>query len=179
GLVVSIYIHEMGHVAALRRLGINASAPMFIPGLGAVILMKQQFLSPREDARVGLAGPIWGLGTAVAALAVFLITGQPIWGAIAHVGAWINLFNLLPVWQLDGSRGFHSLTRTHRWIVAAAVAAMWFATAEGLLFLILILTVVRALEKKPAQEPDSTALAQFVFLVITLSALCMIKVPMN
>ena len=32
GLVVSIYIHEMGHVVWLRRYGIPATAPMFIPG---------------------------------------------------------------------------------------------------------------------------------------------------
>jgi Peptidase family M50 len=62
GLVLSIYVHEMGHVAALRRYGIAASAPMFIPGLGALIRMKQRPVNPREDARIGLAGPIWGLG---------------------------------------------------------------------------------------------------------------------
>ena len=33
GLVLSIYIHEMGHVDALRRYGFKATAPMFIPGL--------------------------------------------------------------------------------------------------------------------------------------------------
>lgn len=40
GLVVSIYIHEMGHVDALRRYGFKATAPMFIPGLGALIRLQ-------------------------------------------------------------------------------------------------------------------------------------------
>src|SRR5207237_2743692 len=31
-IVVGIYIHEMGHVAALRARGLPASAPMFLPG---------------------------------------------------------------------------------------------------------------------------------------------------
>ena len=44
GLVVSIYIHEMGHVAMLRRLGIAAGAPLFIPGMGAVVMLKQHSL---------------------------------------------------------------------------------------------------------------------------------------
>ena len=35
GLVLSIYVHEMGHVIALARYGFRATAPMFIPGLGA------------------------------------------------------------------------------------------------------------------------------------------------
>src|SRR5258705_1700259 len=62
GLVVSIYIHEMGHVAMLKRLGINAGAPLFIPGVGALVLLKQRITDPSVDAKVGLAGPVCGLG---------------------------------------------------------------------------------------------------------------------
>jgi len=62
GFVVSIYIHEMGHVQALTHYGIKATAPMFIPGVGAFIRLKQYPTDRREDARVGLAGPIWGAG---------------------------------------------------------------------------------------------------------------------
>src|SRR5256885_5819705 len=105
GLVLSIYIHEMGHVQALQRYGIKATAPMFIPGFGAVIRLKQYPADAREDARVGLAGPLWGLGAALAAYAVYRATGVGVWGAIAHMGALVNLFNLVPVWQLDGARG--------------------------------------------------------------------------
>src|SRR6266571_1294423 len=67
GVVLSIYVHEMGHVQALQRYGIKATAPMFIPGVGAVVRLKQYPASPREDARVGLAGPLWGLGAAAVA----------------------------------------------------------------------------------------------------------------
>ena len=66
GFVIAIYIHEMGHVVALSRYGIKASAPMFIPGLGAFIRIRQHFDDPRMDARIGLAGPLWGLGAALA-----------------------------------------------------------------------------------------------------------------
>src|SRR5205807_8136402 len=138
GLVVSIYIHEMGHVQALNRYGIKATPPMFIPGFGALIRLRQYPTDAREDARVGLAGPIWGLGAALAALGVYLVTRAPIWAAIAHLGAFINLFNLVPVWQLDGARGFHALSRHQRWIAAAVIAAMWAATGEGLLVLLLL-----------------------------------------
>ncbi|HSR09007.1 MAG TPA: site-2 protease family protein, partial [Bryobacteraceae bacterium] len=60
GFVLSIYVHEMGHVMALARYGIPASAPMFIPGLGAFVRLKAYPASAGEDARVGLAGPLWG-----------------------------------------------------------------------------------------------------------------------
>jgi hypothetical protein len=67
GIVALLYVHEMGHVAALHRLGIRASVPMFIPGLGAYVRMNQHPANAREDARVGLAGPRWGLGAVIAA----------------------------------------------------------------------------------------------------------------
>ena len=59
GLILSLYVHEMGHVAALRRLGIPFSLPMFLPGVGAVVRLRQPPASPSEDARIGLAGPLW------------------------------------------------------------------------------------------------------------------------
>jgi Zn-dependent protease len=176
GLVLCIYVHEMGHVAALRRFGVKATAPMFLPGLGAVIRLKQYPATAREDARVGLAGPLWGLAAAVAAYVVYLATGWTSWAAIAKVGAWINLFNLMPVWQLDGGRGFRALSRRQRWLALAALALMWFLTAEGMLVLLLIFALFQAAGGKSAPEPDRTALIQYVFLVVTLSAMCLIEV---
>src|SRR5688500_2568917 len=46
GFVLSIYVHEMGHIYQFRRYGIKASAPMFIPFLGAMIRLKQYPASP-------------------------------------------------------------------------------------------------------------------------------------
>jgi Zn-dependent protease len=176
GLVLSIYVHEMGHVAALMRYGVPASAPLFLPGLGAVIRLRQNFNNPREDARVGLAGPIWGCAAALMCAVVFLLTDQPLWGALARVGAWINLFNLAPFWQLDGSRAFHSLTRPQRWLAVTAVATAWAFTAEGLLVLVMAVAAYRAALDKPAEEADTGALFQYIALVAVLSAVWMLPV---
>jgi len=120
----------MGHVAELRKFGIRATAPMFLPGLGAIVRLHQYPQTAREDARVGLAGPLWGLGASVATLALYYATQLPVIAAIATVGAWINLFNLLPVWQLDGARGFRSLSRPQRWVALAVIAATWVGRAR-------------------------------------------------
>jgi len=176
GFIASIYVHEMGHVAALSRLGIKATPPMFIPGIGAVIRLKQYPVTPREDARVGLAGPIWGLVAAAAAYAVFRATGSQTWGAIAQVGAWINLFNLIPVWQLDGARGFRALSRPERWTVVAIVAAMWFATREGLLVLLFLTAGFAALRGAAPAEGDRRAVLEFGTLVAILSLMTRIPV---
>ena len=126
GIVLSIYVHEMGHVIALRRYGFNATAPMFIPGLGAIIRLQQKVVNGREDAAIGLAGPIYGFGAAVCSLALWFATDSPIFAAIAGVGGWINLFNLLPISSLDGGRGFHAMSRMQKAFAAATVACAWY-----------------------------------------------------
>lgn len=185
GFVLSIYIHEMGHIAMLRRLGIPCTAPMFIPGFGALIRLRANLPTAREEALVGLAGPMWGLGAALAAFALFRTLHAPLFGvidprmfgAIAHIGAVINLFNLTPVWQLDGSHAFRALTRTQRWIVAATVCAAWLASGVGMLVIVGLVAVWRAFEKEAAPEPNHRALSEFVFLVVTLTLLASIHVP--
>jgi Zn-dependent protease len=159
GLIISIYIHEIGHVYLLHRYGIKATAPMFIPGLGALIRQKQYPASPYEDARVGLAGPIWGLAAAGACYVIHLATGYQIYAAIAQWGALINLFNLLPVWQLDGSHAFRALSKTERIAIAALCALMAWVTAQGFLWLIALVGGFRAFQKDAPQKGELRSFA--------------------
>ena len=170
GLVVSIYIHEMGHVAMLRRLGIAAGAPLFIPGVGALVMLKERVTDPIADARIGLAGPVWGMAAALAAWALYFVTGAAIWKAIGELTAFINLFNLIPVWQLDGSRGFHALTRFDRWLVVTAIGGMIFLTSLGILWIVGAVALWRALKSDPGPG-HATTLMTYVGLVIVLSFL--------
>lgn len=175
--LLSIYVHEMGHVAALQRFGIPASPPTFIPGLGAFVRLKQHPASPKEDARVGLAGPLWGLFAALFAFVLYIWTREPFWAAIARAGAWLNLFNLIPVWQLDGSRGIQSLNRMQVWMLALLSAAMWMAVEDGMLVLLTLLLAFRAYTKRDQPEPDWPGLMQFAGLIVVLSLLCLIPLP--
>jgi Zn-dependent protease len=171
GFVLSIYIHEMGHVMALRRYNIAASAPMFIPFFGAIVRMRQYPHNVGEDARVGLAGPIWGLGSAVAAWLAAITTGLPIWYAIAHTAAWLNLFNLLPIWQLDGGRGFRALTRKQRAIAAAVAIGMWAVTHQTILLLIALGAGYRLFSRDYPAEDDNIILMQYAGLIVLLAML--------
>jgi len=105
GFVILLLVHEMGHVIQLRREGIKASAPMFIPFLGAVISAKSLGRNALAEARVGLAGPILGSLGSAACILIWHATGDEIWRALAFTGFFLNLFNLLPVVPLDGGRG--------------------------------------------------------------------------
>jgi Zn-dependent protease len=177
GFVLSIYIHEIGHVAALRRYGIAATAPMFIPGVGALVRMRQSPAGATGNARVGLAGPWWGLGAAVASYGIALGGGGGLFLAIARTGAWVNLFNLLPVWQLDGNRGFAALTRTHRWIAVAALVAAWAIAGDGLLVLLILVAIVRALGADAPEKPDAGALWLYSAAAVALAIIFRIAEP--
>ena len=176
GLLLSLYVHEMGHVASLRKFGIAASAPMFVPGFGAFVRLKQYPVNPVEDARVGLAGPIYGLGAALFAGLLAWVTGSQVLFAIAKTGAWINLFNLVPVWQLDGGRAFRALTKQQRWLVVGALGAIWFLSGESIIVLLLLGAIFRALERTAPAEGDRRALVAYVALAAILAALCRLVV---
>src|SRR3712207_9513771 len=96
--------------------------------------------------------PLFRSGAALVALAAWRATGEPYWGVIAKVGAWINLFNLTPFWQLDGARGFRGMSRTHRIVATAAIAAAFALTGEGLLLLVLLAAVARSEERRVGKE---------------------------
>jgi Zn-dependent protease len=127
GIVILLLVHETGHVIALRREGIKASAPMFIPFMGAVISARSLGDNALAEARVGLAGPILGSLGAGVSLILWRITGHDFWRALGYFGLFLNLFNLLPVVPLDGGRA-----------MAAMTPWMWFVGFGAMLVLAIL-----------------------------------------
>ena len=127
GFVVLLFVHEMGHVIQLRREGLKASAPMFIPFMGAVISARSLGDDALAEARVGLAGPILGSIGSAACIGIWHATGNDLFRALAYIGFFLNLFNLLPVVPLDGGRA-----------MAAMAPWMWFAGFAALIPLLFI-----------------------------------------
>lgn len=138
GFVLLIFVHEMGHVIQLRREGVEASAPVFIPFLGAVIWAKSLGRDAAAEARVGLAGPILGTVGTLIPLAVWLTTGSDLWRALAYVGFFINLINLLPVLPLDGGRAM-AVLGPKVWIAGILVAVAAAVVFLGPIMLLFIL----------------------------------------
>ena len=127
GLVLLIFVHEMGHVIQLRREGVPASAPMFIPFFGAVVAMRSMPDDALAEARVGLAGPVLGTAGAAVCLGLAEVFDSDLLRALAYFGFLINLFNLLPVVPLDGGRA-----------MAAMAPTVWFAGLGVIVFLALL-----------------------------------------
>src|SRR5262249_15593407 len=97
GFVLLIFVHELGHALVLRREGIPAGAPVFIPFVGAFITMQGRPRDAYVEAKVAMGGPVLGSVGAWAVLVAALALRQPLLAALAQAGILINLFNLIPV----------------------------------------------------------------------------------
>jgi Zn-dependent protease len=138
GFVALLFVHEMGHAIALRREGIKASAPMFIPFLGAVIAARSLGDNAVAEARVGLAGPILGSIGAAACILVWHATGNDLWRALAFTGFFLNLFNLLPVVPLDGGRAMAAMAPWMWFVGFAAMVPLAIILPNPIILLILV-----------------------------------------
>jgi Zn-dependent protease len=138
GLIVLLFVHEMGHVLEAKRQGLPVSAPMFIPLLGAMITMKENPRDAWHEARLALAGPILGsLGAAAIYLAGVAEDSNRL-KAIAFLGFFLNLFNLLPVVPLDGGRAVAAL-HPALWLVGLlALGGLVVLRPNPILILILV-----------------------------------------
>jgi Zn-dependent protease len=138
GLVVLLFVHELGHVLEARRQGLPVSAPVFIPFMGALITLKEMPHNAWREAKLAIAGPILG---SAGALAIYLLglayDSNPL-KALAFLGFFINLFNLLPVVPLDGGRIVAALHPV-LWLVGfLALLALVFYRPNPILIIILI-----------------------------------------
>ena len=136
GLVVLIWVHEMGHVLQLRREGIRASAPMFIPFLGAFVAMKEMPKNALAEARVGLAGPVLGTLGGLATVGLYALTLNPLFLGLAFFNFLLNLVNLIPVLPLDGGRAVGALSPVV-WIFGLVLMAALSILVPFMLFIML------------------------------------------
>ena len=124
---------------------------------------------------IGLAGPVYGLGAALVALGLWYATAEPVFGAIAGVGAWINIFNLLPIANLDGGRGLHAMSRSERAMAAATAAAAWYGTDDGLLLIVALVGAGRALFDKQPERGSWKAAITYCLLIVALTAIATVR----
>jgi Zn-dependent protease len=136
GFAVLILIHEMGHYIDVKRRGLPADMPVFLPGLGAYVRWRALGVSLETRAAISLAGPFAGFLAAVACAVFWWQTGNPYWAALARAGAVLNVLNLTPVWVLDGGQAALALSKMERIILLTACLALWLLLGQGVFFLV-------------------------------------------
>ena len=118
GLVLLLFIHEMGHALVMKLKGIPVGGMVFIPMLGAAVTMRQMPQNARDEAEVGIAGPI--AGTIAASVCLLLAQmhtqSEALLASLAYFGFFMNLFNLIPIVPFDGGRVLAAIDR-RVWII--------------------------------------------------------------
>lgn len=137
GFVLLIFVHEMGHVLALRRRRIAGTVPIFVPFVGAFIALKEMPKNVQVEAEVGIAGPLLGSVGAFLCYGIFSVSHQPLFLSLAYAGFFINLFNLLPVLPLDGGRVVAAIS-PRIWIAGLALCLPFLIMRPNIVLLALI-----------------------------------------
>jgi Zn-dependent protease len=127
GFVLLIFVHEMGHVFVAWRQRLPISAPIFIPFMGALIIAKAESKSAWDAAVMGIGGPIAGTIGALACWWIYSRTQSDLFLGLAYVGFMINLFNLMPVFPLDGG-WITGAVSPYFWLVGLVVLVAGFVT---------------------------------------------------
>lgn len=169
GLAVLILVHEFGHFIELRRRGLAADLPMFVPGIGAYVRWTAAGVTADTRSLVSLAGPLAGaVGAALCAL-MWLQTQERLWMALASFSAFINLMNLIPVWRLDGGQAIVAINRAGRIAIALASVLLAAYFSQPLVLLVAGGAVFRAFSNEPAADTSrSYGLTLYFIALLTV-----------
>ncbi|MDD4767480.1 MAG: M50 family metallopeptidase [Desulfotomaculaceae bacterium] len=141
GLIVFsvVLLHELAHVAAARRFGINVSDVELLPFGGVSRIGGEVVLNPSREALVAAAGPSANLLLAGLATA---LKGYGLWdGQLTSFFIQSNFlmasFNLLPALPLDGGRVFRAYLARRVGFREATYKAAWLGQFWGVSIVLL------------------------------------------
>jgi Zn-dependent protease len=177
GFAVLILLHEMGHFIDIKRRGLPAEMPVFLPGLGAYVRWQALGVPLETRAAISLAGPLAGFLVSVACAALWWQTGDPLWAALARVGAVLNLLNLIPIWVLDGGQAVLALSKTERIILLTASLALWLLLGQNMFFLVALGAGYQAFFGGNLPERPSVAITVYFIAVLTALGLMIWLLP--
>jgi len=171
GISVCILIHELGHFIDIKRRGLPAEMPVFLPGLGAYVRWTGLGVTRRQIAQISLAGPLAGWIAAAICFLIYAQTRDPLWAALARTGAFLNTLNLIPVWMLDGGKAAFALAAVDRAALLALTLGLWYYTSEGLFFFVAAGITWRLFTKDKPQQSDLNVWLYYASLLVALAVL--------
>jgi Zn-dependent protease len=169
GFAVLILIHEMGHYVEIKRRGLPAEMPVFLPGFGAYVKWRALGVSNVTRAFISLAGPLAGFISAAVCGIIWFKTEDPLWAALARTGAWLNVLNLIPVWVLDGGQAVLALNKIERIAILTICLALWLLLGEGVFALVAGGACWRLFTKDIPAQPSRPTTAYFVAVIVLLA----------
>jgi Zn-dependent protease len=171
GFVVLILVHELGHYIDIRRRGLPADMPVFLPGLGAYVRWDALGVTRQTRAAVSLAGPLAGLLGAAVCAYLWHRTGYGLWAILAKVSAVLNILNLIPVWILDGAKAADALSKAERFVLLAVTLVLWAYLGQNLFFLVAAGITYRLFTRDLPPIPNPRIAVYYASLLIGLGAI--------
>jgi len=171
GFAILILVHEMGHYIDIKRRGLPAEMPVFLPGLGAYVAWTALGVTVRTRAFVSLAGPLAGcIGAAVCAV-LWLQTRDGLWIGLASLSALLNVLNLIPVWVLDGGQTIKALSKAERIFLACVALLCAAGFGQPALLLVAAGAAYRAFTNDAPAEGDRAVTVYYVLVLAALAFL--------
>jgi Zn-dependent protease len=171
GFAVLILLHEMGHFIDIKRRGLPADMPIFLPGLGAFVKWRAMGVSLKTRAEVSLAGPFAGWIASVACALLWWKTGDGLWAALARAGAWLNVMNLIPVWVLDGGQAVLALNKAGRLMILGVSVVLGIWLHESAFYLVALGAGWRLFTRDQPSQPSPTATVYFAGVLACLGSI--------
>jgi Zn-dependent protease len=169
GFAALILIHEMGHFIDVKRRGLSADMPIFLPGFGAYVKWKALGVPAETRAFVSLAGPLAGWIASAACALIWWKTGAGIWAGLARASVWLNVLNLIPIWILDGGQAIAAMNKAERISLATIGAALSLLLGEGIFFLVAGGACYRLFTHDFAAQPSRRVTAYYLGVLVLLA----------
>lgn len=137
-LTAVVIFHELGHFLAMKIYNYQDLGIFFIPLMGAYVSGKKQEVSQTQSTVILLAGPVPGIITGFILHFIYIKTGISFIEQIAWILIFLNIFNLLPVYPLDGGQLLHRLFLDDNnilgkiFVIISAGLMSWIAFNSGL-----------------------------------------------
>jgi Zn-dependent protease len=154
GFVLLLLCHELGHAAVIRKHGIKAGWPIFVPFFGAMIALKERPLTADADADISYGGPLWGTIASFAVAGLYLVTRNPLFLAVGSTGFYLNMFNLTPLRPLDGGAIAEVFSRKARILGVLVVLGLFISSPASPALIMLLLAIPRAFSKTERYAPE-------------------------
>lgn len=165
-LILMLYMHELGHIWAMKRCNMKIDGMYFIPFVGAVVYSQSHFSSRKAEVFIAIMGPIFGFALAIPLFGIYLLTKDPLYAAMSGFVAIFNWFNLLPFYPFDGGRIVKTVLSSFHWrlekvtldlsglyFFVSGLASIYFKFwLAGLFFIFLSIVVLKARSKWQKDE---------------------------
>jgi Zn-dependent protease len=171
GFALLILVHEMGHFVDIKRRGLPADMPVFLPGLGAYVRWQALGVPLETRAAISLAGPLAGWFGSVVCVVLWLKTGDGLWAALAKSNAALNVLNLAPVWVLDGGHAALALSKVNRIMLLVATLILWVVVRQNMLLVVAAGAAWRVFTKDAAEKSSTYITTYFVAVLMVLGLL--------